>query len=99
MVSINGCRFGEGYTVAIRAESHEHVEAILRFVRESFPEAALRDRHYCSLELLIPAHALPLSRLFAAFESYKSRLHIRDYSVTQTTLDQVTPTFGYNTDF
>ncbi len=49
----------------------------------------LQDQHLNMLEFEVPLHSLQLSDIFGQMEQNRQRLRIEDYSVSQTTLDQV----------
>ena len=48
-----------------------------------------QDRHYYMLEYQVPTENLLLSQVFHKLELLRKTNSIEDYSVTQTTLDQV----------
>ena len=48
-----------------------------------------QDHHLRQLEYEVPLKASPLSELFGTFEDMKQQGKLEDFSVTQTTLDQV----------
>lgn len=43
--------------------------------------------------LQVPSATVPLSQVFTAMEHAKTNLHVEDYSVHQTTLEQIFLTF------
>lgn len=57
------------------------------FIESSFPGCVQREKHYNTLQYQITTSSL--ARIFQLVLSNKERLHIEDYSVSQTTLDQV----------
>ena len=48
-----------------------------------------QDRHYYMLEYQVPTENLLLSQVFHKLELLRKTNSVEDYSVTQTTLDQV----------
>uniref|UniRef100_A0A2C9L2Z3 ABCA1-4-like C-terminal R2 regulatory domain-containing protein n=1 Tax=Biomphalaria glabrata TaxID=6526 RepID=A0A2C9L2Z3_BIOGL len=62
---------------------------IMEFISSTFPTAKLREKHHNMLQYQLPTDNLSLSRLFEAMELAKRDFHVEDYSVSQTTLDQV----------
>uniref|UniRef100_A0A4X2KJM6 ATP binding cassette subfamily A member 7 n=1 Tax=Vombatus ursinus TaxID=29139 RepID=A0A4X2KJM6_VOMUR len=81
-------RFGEGYTVSLRVPT-SHPGPAQDFMEASFPGALLKEHHGCLLRYQLPTGHCPLARLFSELATHSSRLGIEDFSVTQTTLDQV----------
>ncbi|THD28532.1 ATP-binding cassette subfamily A (ABC1) member 3 [Fasciola hepatica] len=68
------------------------VNQTMRFVAQSFPEARLVDRHQGLLQYHFPLPArgnLDLGRIFGLLEENKSRLNVINYSVSQTSLEQI----------
>lgn len=49
----------------------------------------LRESHQCLLTYYIPSTDIPWSRMFGVMESGKAQFGIEDYSLGQTTLEQV----------
>lgn len=49
----------------------------------------LREQHHNMLQYQLPSENLSLAQLFAAMEDAKKEFNVEDYSVSQTTLDQV----------
>ncbi|XP_022109857.1 ATP-binding cassette sub-family A member 1-like [Acanthaster planci] len=83
-------KFGDGYTISIRVGGDPpNMEPLMVFVAESFPYSILRERHFNMLEYQMPSTSASLAKVFGAFDANKQRFNIEDYSVSQTTLDQV----------
>lgn len=61
----------------------------LESLSEGLPEATLEDQHCSQLKLNIPQEAAHLSKIFSTLSAYKAEGTIEDYSVSQTTLDDV----------
>lgn len=64
-------------------------EPLLQFISHAFPYAKLKERHYNMLEFEIPMAQAVLSIIFGTLEKQRQRFCIEDYSISQTTLDQV----------
>ena len=60
-----------------------------QFISETFPESVLKEEHHNMLHYHFTSKRLPLSFIFGTLESVRVRFGIEDYSVCQTTLDQV----------
>ncbi|XP_029466633.1 ATP-binding cassette sub-family A member 1-like [Rhinatrema bivittatum] len=88
-------RFGDGYTVIVRvAGSPPNLAAVEQFVETSFPGSLLKEKHHNTLQFQLPSGHIFLSKIFSAFTDNKEHLNIEDYSVSQTTLDQVFVNFA-----
>lgn len=83
-------RFGSGYSLTVRVSNNpDDLDLVKDFIFESFSMARLLEEHHNQLVFHLPSEGLTLSRLFHQMEENKIRLRIEDYSVCQTTLDQV----------
>ncbi|XP_053559159.1 phospholipid-transporting ATPase ABCA1-like [Bombina bombina] len=88
-------RFGDGYTVIIRVGGASPLlQPVEEFVRVNFIGSVLKEKHHNTLQYQLPASAVTLSKVFRAFTENKKTLNIEDYSVSQTTLDQVFVNFA-----
>ncbi|CDQ74873.1 unnamed protein product [Oncorhynchus mykiss] len=84
-------RFGEGYTVIVRVGgSPPALGPVEEFVHESFPGSILKEKHHNTLQYQLPHSEGALASIFSHFTTHQQRLGVEDYSVSQTTLDQVT---------
>ncbi|XP_073731945.1 LOW QUALITY PROTEIN: phospholipid-transporting ATPase ABCA1 [Misgurnus anguillicaudatus] len=88
-------RFGDGYTIILRlsAPSKEPCP-VDSYIRNSFPGIQLKERHQNVLHYQLPSQACSLSRVFEVLSNNYKELGIADYSVSQTTLDQVFVNFA-----
>uniref|UniRef100_A0A672P7E8 ATP binding cassette subfamily A member 4 n=1 Tax=Sinocyclocheilus grahami TaxID=75366 RepID=A0A672P7E8_SINGR len=92
-------KFGGGYvvTMKIKAEKAGMPPDLIpaeSFMESSFPGCLQREKHYNTLQYEIAAASL--ARVFQLVLTNKERLNIEDYSVSQTTLDQVTSSSSHN---
>jgi ATP-binding cassette, subfamily A (ABC1), member 3 len=62
---------------------------ISTFVTERFPVHVLRERQDTKARYEVSAEGLRISAIFAAVEEKKDALHLADYGVSQTSLEQV----------
>ncbi|XP_061834850.1 retinal-specific phospholipid-transporting ATPase ABCA4 [Nerophis lumbriciformis] len=90
-------KFGDGYVVtmkvkAAKAGTSPELEPVEEFMESSFPGCVQREKHYNTLQYEIASSSL--ARIFQLVVSNKDRLGIEDYSVSQTTLDQVFVNFA-----
>ncbi|XP_071759857.2 retinal-specific phospholipid-transporting ATPase ABCA4 isoform X1 [Centroberyx gerrardi] len=90
-------KFGDGYVVtmkikAAKAGASPDLGPAESFMESSFPGCVQRERHYNTLQYEIASSSL--ARIFQLVVANKERLSIEDYSVSQTTLDQVFVNFA-----
>jgi len=75
-----------------RSESTEMINernAVKDFVEQEFSGAVLKEEYYDMLTFHVPAHDIKWSQIFGTLESAKKQLSIEDYSIAQSTLEQV----------
>ncbi|XP_074594749.1 phospholipid-transporting ATPase ABCA1-like [Brevipalpus obovatus] len=88
-------KFGSGYTITLRlSESVANYEEAIRFMKQCFPFIRLRAHHYNMLEFSLPTNDVLLSEIFHHLQKGTESLRLQDFSVTQTTLDQVFVSFA-----
>uniref|UniRef100_A0A669BKK2 P-type phospholipid transporter n=1 Tax=Oreochromis niloticus TaxID=8128 RepID=A0A669BKK2_ORENI len=83
-------RFGDGYTVIVRVGgSPPALKPVEDFVQKTFPGSVLKEKHHNTLQYQFPYAQGALANIFSQFTRHQRRLRVEDYSVSQTTLDQV----------
>ena len=96
-------KFGEGYTLLAKVsmagvgqtfdESSDapspNLQPLMEHIESTFPKSVLKDVHQGMLHYHIADPTISWAKLFGQMEKCKYRFHIEDYSVSQTTLDQV----------
>ncbi|XP_039671640.1 retinal-specific phospholipid-transporting ATPase ABCA4-like [Perca fluviatilis] len=90
-------KFGDGYVVTMKIKAAKvglppDLEPVESFLESSFPGCVQREKHYNTLQYEIASSSL--ARIFQLVVANKERLSIEDYSVSQTTLDQVFVNFA-----
>jgi hypothetical protein len=80
--------------VTIKMSSSEHgqqqLQRVASYLESSFQGIVLKEQHHNMLQYQIPSSVNTcLAELFGRIESVREELAIEDYSVSQTTLDQV----------
>uniref|UniRef100_A0A3P9K113 ATP-binding cassette, sub-family A (ABC1), member 4b n=1 Tax=Oryzias latipes TaxID=8090 RepID=A0A3P9K113_ORYLA len=85
-------KYGDGYVVTMKIKAAKagwppELEPVETFMETSFPGCVQREKHYNTLQYQIASSSL--ARIFQLVVVNKDRLSIEDYSVSQTTLDQV----------
>lgn len=86
-------RFGDGYTVVVRVGGPGPA-AVQTLLQQHFPGIVLREQHGGLLQYHLPARVTSLATVFSLLATHRGPCHIEDYSVSQTTLDQVTGEAG-----
>jgi len=81
-------RFGTGYTLTVRCPSASQ-EIFLQYLSDSLPSAKLEDSHCSQMKFKVPQQETRLSNVFNVMYSAKVSSLIEDYSVSQTTLDDI----------
>ncbi len=82
-------KFGSGYKVAIRMNNEKESDKLYDFMKISFPTSILNEVHKNMIEFTLPFKDTKLSKIFGKIEKNRQALNIKDYSVSQTTLDQI----------
>ena len=84
-------RFGSGYTLTVRIddEHHSKLPHLKSFIMRTFRDVHLREEHRNMLHYQLGAANTSLAQVFHHLEMARDRFHVEDYSVSQTTLDQV----------
>ncbi|XP_051989665.1 retinal-specific phospholipid-transporting ATPase ABCA4-like isoform X1 [Xyrauchen texanus] len=90
-------KFGGGYVVTLKIKAPKaglspDLVPAESFMEKSFPGCVQREKHYNTLQYEIAAASL--ARVFQLVMANKEKLDIEDYSVSQTTLDQVFVNFA-----
>lgn len=83
-------RFGDGYTIILRVAGPDpDLRAVMDFIERELPGSTLKEKHRNMLQYQLPTSLTSLARIFSLLSKNKEALSIEDYSVSQTTLDQV----------
>ncbi|RMC08477.1 hypothetical protein DUI87_14721 [Hirundo rustica rustica] len=90
-------KFGDGYIVTLKIKAPKSglppdPAPAERFIHINFPGSLQREKHYNMLQYQICSSSL--AKIFRLIISNKENLHIEEYSVSQTTLDQVFVNFA-----
>uniref|UniRef100_A0A3Q4H1H2 ATP-binding cassette, sub-family A (ABC1), member 4a n=1 Tax=Neolamprologus brichardi TaxID=32507 RepID=A0A3Q4H1H2_NEOBR len=90
-------KFGDGYVVTMKIRASEpgcapDLNPAEAFMESTFPGCIQREKHYNTLQYKISSSSL--ARIFQMVLANKEKLKIEDYSVSQTTLDQVFVNFA-----
>ncbi|XP_072234331.1 retinal-specific phospholipid-transporting ATPase ABCA4a [Leuresthes tenuis] len=90
-------KFGDGYVVTMKIRAAKpgcapDLNPAEAFMESTFPGCIQREKHYNTLQYKISSPSL--ARIFQMVLANKDKLNIEDYSVSQTTLDQVFVNFA-----
>ncbi|KAK2890893.1 hypothetical protein Q8A67_013536 [Cirrhinus molitorella] len=88
-------RFGDGYTIILRVAGPDpDLQPVMKFIEMELPGSTLREKHRNMLQYQLPSSLTSLAHIFSILAKNKEFLRIEDYSVSQTTLDQVFVNFA-----
>ncbi|KAB5565524.1 hypothetical protein PHYPO_G00242600 [Pangasianodon hypophthalmus] len=88
-------RFGDGYTIILRVAGPEpDLQPVMKFIEIELPGSILKEKHRNMLQYQLPSSLSSLAHIFSILAKHKDFLQIEDYSVSQTTLDQVFVNFA-----
>jgi ABC-type multidrug transport system ATPase subunit len=82
-------RFGRGYNVEIKLKPNAVYEELENFMSKMIQGAALIENHELIYRYEVPQVHHSLAEVFEMLENYKEKLGIEDYSISQTTLEQI----------
>ncbi|XP_055978796.1 retinal-specific phospholipid-transporting ATPase ABCA4 [Sorex fumeus] len=90
-------KFGDGYIVTMKIRSPRDgslpdLNPVEQFFQGNLPGSVQRERHHNLLQFQVSSSSL--ARIFQLLLSHKDSLLIEEYSITQTTLDQVFVNFA-----
>uniref|UniRef100_A0A915BJC9 ABC transporter domain-containing protein n=1 Tax=Parascaris univalens TaxID=6257 RepID=A0A915BJC9_PARUN len=90
-------KFGAGYTLILRLKSMEIADRVKKEIAVAFPGSMLKEEHAIQLTYeLVKREGLKWSSLFQRMEEIAASFDIADYSLSQTTLEQVFLEFSRN---
>ncbi|KAM4621970.1 phospholipid-transporting ATPase ABCA1b isoform 2-T2 [Polymixia lowei] len=88
-------RFGDGYTIILRVAGPDpDLVPVMKFIESELPGSTLKEKHRNMLQYQLPSSLTSLAHIFSILAKNKHQLQIEDYSVSQTTLDQVFVNFA-----
>lgn len=89
-------KFSKGFLLTIKVKKVDELQAqqmrldaVKAFVEGNFPGAVLKEEYLDSLSFHVPQTDLRWSAMFGLMESNKEKLNVEDYTLGQTTLEQV----------
>ncbi|XP_056624973.1 phospholipid-transporting ATPase ABCA1b [Triplophysa dalaica] len=88
-------RFGDGYTIILRVAGPDpDLQPVMKFIESELPGSTLKEKHRNMLQYQLSSSLTSLAHIFSILAKNKEFLRIEDYSVSQTTLDQVFVNFA-----
>ncbi|KAE9551192.1 hypothetical protein FO519_005605 [Halicephalobus sp. NKZ332] len=87
-------KFGQGYTLTIKVSKAKDIDQVKEFVKNNIPGAVLQSIHCNSLFYRIRSTLCSLPIAFGAIEELQKITTLEDYSLSQTTLDDVFVSFA-----
>jgi len=81
-------RFGSGYSLTVRCQEEKTGEVVARMA-QMLPSATLQEEHNTQLKYQLPTANTKLPVVFRRMEECRELDILQDYSLTQTTLDEV----------
>ena len=82
-------QFDQGYKFMLAVDSANDEAAACAFAMGLLPGAAVRDSINGVVTFDVPKANVVMSKLFAQMESNKQELHIKDWGLSHTTLEEV----------
>ena len=87
-------KFGQGYTLTIKLSSTKDINEAKEFIKNAISGAVLQSIHCSTLFYRIRATYCSLPIAFGAIEELQKLVTLEDYSLSQTTLDDVFVSFA-----
>ena len=83
--------YGDGYSLIMQVTGiSPDLAPVKRFMEASFKSAELKEAHHGYIRYHMPREGLPpLSQIFTTLEAHRVELKLEDYSVSQTSLDEI----------
>ncbi|XP_066242827.1 ABC-type organic anion transporter ABCA8-like [Saccopteryx leptura] len=83
-------KFGKDYLLEMKVKTPRQVEPLHSEILRLFPQAARQERYYSLMVYKLPVEDVqPLSQAFFKLEIVKQNFDLEEYSLSQSTLDQV----------
>lgn len=90
--------FVAGYNVELQCKRPENMQQIHGLIAHYFPGAILEEQHSVRVKYSIPLEGLSLSKVFRTIEAEKENVGLEDYSVSQSSLEQIFISFAKGRD-
>uniref|UniRef100_A0A1I8Q220 ABC transporter domain-containing protein n=1 Tax=Stomoxys calcitrans TaxID=35570 RepID=A0A1I8Q220_STOCA len=87
--SSNGRTLSIGSNSALPHVMEQDIQNVRTFIETEFPRAELQENYQGILTFYIPLSSIKWSQIFGLMESNRDQLNIEDYSISQTTLEEI----------
>lgn len=91
-------RFGTGFEFLLTVGENGKVEDVRQFIAETFKGAAEVESYGGNMKYRLGKQEMNLSKIFRVLEDNKQKLSITEYSIGQTTLEQIFINFAARGD-
>ncbi|EDV28384.1 uncharacterized protein TRIADDRAFT_49936 [Trichoplax adhaerens] len=91
-------KFGQGYTVIAKVgrdkpnsihDQEQIMNRLQAYIEENFPNAVIKDQHHGLIHYYVSDARVSWAKVFSIMEEAKRTFNLEDYSVGQTTLEDV----------
>lgn len=82
-------KLSAGYRLTIGLAESKHAEGIVQFVKSLCPSSYVTSRDQNRVVLSLPKKDVVMSKLFSELEGKRSSIGIKEWELTQTTLEEV----------
>ncbi|CAH2236791.1 jg8550 [Pararge aegeria aegeria] len=90
-------KFSQGFTLTIKiklkegdsSENDHRTETVKNYVQNHYTEPKLMEEYKGLITFYLPDRTMPWSKMFGIMERAKRDLAVEDYSILQTTLEQI----------
>ncbi|RWS09653.1 ATP-binding cassette sub-family A member 1-like protein, partial [Dinothrombium tinctorium] len=86
-------KFGQGFTLRIKAKrdnlNSEYISSLKNYIEQIIPSAILKDRNETILEYHVTDTQMRWSSLFRAMADVKENFDLEDFTISDTTLEQI----------
>ncbi|XP_039085745.1 ATP-binding cassette sub-family A member 8 [Hyaena hyaena] len=83
-------KFGKNYLLEMKVKTLEQRESLHHEILRIFPQAARQERYSSVMVYKVPVEDVrPLAQAFFMLEKVKQSFHLEEYSLSQSTLEQV----------
>ena len=82
-------KFGEGYTLILKIANPAQLQTLKEYIEDLFPGSVLKDEHLGMVHYHITDTTISWAKIFGEIERIKMEYNIEDYTISQTSLEQV----------
>lgn len=87
-------KFGSGFRLSVKLNDVQDRDRLREFMAQSFPTSYIQETHENLYEFILPFKDTKLSEIFGKLEKNRQSLNLKDYSVSQSSLDQIFVNFA-----